>query len=75
MLVERAASEHLLGLVMDYSGCLNLNFVKGLCERIVHTTYMWSLFYHWMVIIIWELVRSLMPDFWNTRLAINWMQR
>lgn len=62
-LVERAVSEHLLGLVMDDSGHLNLNFVRRICEKFVHTTHMQSMFYHWMVIVMREVIRSLVSNF------------
>lgn len=44
-LVERVVSEHLLGLVMDDSSCLNPFFVRELHEKFVRTTHRRSPFY------------------------------
>lgn len=51
-LVEWAKFEHLLRLLMSMDGYLNLNFVKGICERFVRTTHIRTFIYRWMVIVI-----------------------
>lgn len=42
--MERSEFEHLLGLLIRKDGRLNLNLVKGICERFVCTTHILKLF-------------------------------
>lgn len=61
--IDQATTDHLLELVMDSAERLNSTLIRGICEKFVYSTHIQSLLYRWMLLMMWEVIRSLVSDF------------